>query len=161
MICTCVSREVCITYCISVTVWLSRNMCMIIAWLALTRPCFSCMCLSRGGFVFLVWLMQSVKYICFLHDVLYGIAWLLYQSISIAWFLFFSRDACISRDVLLSAHQLVIPGSSEEMSKFQEDTTSSSRVHLECTFPKIDINLHTKNVFELIYNRWAGHILEN
>ena len=46
-----------------------------------------------------------------------------------------------------------MPGSQEEMSRFQEDTVSTSKVHVECTFPKLDVNLHTKNIFENIYNR--------
>jgi len=49
-----------------------------------------------------------------------------------------------------------MPGSQEEMTKFQEDTVSSSKVHVECTFPRLDVNLHTKDVFENIYNRWVG-----
>ena len=46
-----------------------------------------------------------------------------------------------------------MPGSQEEMSTFQEDTVTSSKVHVECTFPRLDVNLHTKDVFENIYNR--------
>ena len=46
-----------------------------------------------------------------------------------------------------------MPGTQEEMTKFQEDTVSSSKVHVECTFPRLDVNLHTKDVFENIYNR--------
>lgn len=49
--------------------------------------------------------------------------------------------------------QLLMPGTQEEMSRFQEDTVSSSKVHVECTFPRLDVNLHTKDVFENIYNR--------
>ena len=39
------------------------------------------------------------------------------------------------------------------MSTFQEDTVTSSKVHVECTFPRLDVNLHSKDVFENIYNR--------
>lgn len=46
-----------------------------------------------------------------------------------------------------------MPGTQEEMTRFQEDTVSSSKVHVECTFPRLDVNLHTKDVFENIYNR--------
>lgn len=46
-----------------------------------------------------------------------------------------------------------MPGTQEEMTKFQEDTVSSSKVHVECTFPRLDVNLHTKDDFENIYNR--------
>ena len=46
-----------------------------------------------------------------------------------------------------------MPGTQEEMTRFQEDTVSSSKVHVECTFPRLDANLHTKDVFENIYNR--------
>lgn len=51
--------------------------------------------------------------------------------------------------------QLLMPGSQEEMTKFQDDTVSSSKLHIECTFPRLDVNLHTKDVFENIYNRWV------
>lgn len=51
--------------------------------------------------------------------------------------------------------QLLMPGSQEEMTKFQDDTVSSSKLHVECTFPRLDVNLHTKDVFENIYNRWV------
>lgn len=47
-----------------------------------------------------------------------------------------------------------MPGSQEEMRKFQEDTVATSRVHVECSFSRFDVNLHTKDVFENIYNRW-------
>lgn len=50
-----------------------------------------------------------------------------------------------------------MPGSQEEMTKFQEDTVASSKVHVECTFPRLDVNLHTKDVFENIYNRWVDY----
>ena len=46
-----------------------------------------------------------------------------------------------------------MPGSQEEMRKFQEDTVATSRVHVECSFSRFDVNLHTKDVFENIYNR--------
>ena len=46
-----------------------------------------------------------------------------------------------------------MPGTREEMGKFQEDTVLTSRVHVECSFPRFDVNLHTKDVFENIYNR--------
>lgn len=50
-----------------------------------------------------------------------------------------------------------MPGSQEEMTKFQDYTVASSKVHVECTFPRLDVNLHTKDVFENIYNRWVDY----
>ena len=52
--------------------------------------------------------------------------------------------------------QLLMPGTQEEMGQFQEDAVSSSKVHVECTFPRLDVNLHTKDVFENIYNRYEN-----
>ena len=57
---------------------------------------------------------------------------------------------------ILQSQQLVMPGSQEEMAKFQEDTTATSKVHIECSFPQLDVNLHTDDIFEQIYNRYLG-----
>ncbi|XP_020613758.1 autophagy-related protein 2 homolog A-like [Orbicella faveolata] len=64
-----------------------------------------------------------------------------------------------SRPVMFETEELLMPGSQEEMTKFQEDTVASSKVHVECTFPRLDVNLHTKDVFENIYNRLASDLL--
>lgn len=64
-----------------------------------------------------------------------------------------------SRPVMFETEELLMPGTQEEMSKFQEETVSTSRVHVECTFPRFDVNLHTKEVFENIYNRLASDLL--
>lgn len=64
-----------------------------------------------------------------------------------------------SRPVMFETEELLMPGSQEEMTKFQDDTVSSSKVHVECTFPRLDVNLHTKDVFETIYNRVASDLL--
>lgn len=64
-----------------------------------------------------------------------------------------------SRPVMFETEELLMPGSQEEMSRFQEDTVSTSKVHVECTFPNLDVNLHTKNIFENIYNRLASDLL--
>ncbi|XP_029191275.2 LOW QUALITY PROTEIN: autophagy-related protein 2 homolog A-like [Acropora millepora] len=64
-----------------------------------------------------------------------------------------------SRPVMFETEELLMPGSQEEMSTFQEDTVTSSKVHVECTFPRLDVNLHSKDVFENIYNRLASDLL--
>lgn len=64
-----------------------------------------------------------------------------------------------SRPVMFETEELLMPGTREEMGKFQEDTVVTSRVHVECSFPRFDVNLHTKDVFENIYNRLATDLL--
>lgn len=64
-----------------------------------------------------------------------------------------------SRPVMFETEELLMPGSQEEMRKFQEDTVATSRVHVECSFSRFDVNLHTKDVFENIYNRLASDLL--
>ena len=48
---------------------------------------------------------------------------------------------------------MVIPGTVEEMKKFQEYTTMYSKLTINCYLPFLEANLHTNEIFELLYNR--------
>ncbi|XP_032229224.2 autophagy-related protein 2 homolog B isoform X2 [Nematostella vectensis] len=64
-----------------------------------------------------------------------------------------------SKPVMFEAEELVLPGNQEDMHNFQQDTIATSQCRIEFTLPRLDINLHTKDLFEKIYNRIASDLL--
>ena len=55
--------------------------------------------------------------------------------------------------------QIVRPGSISEMNAFQEFATVSSKLAVNCYFPSMQLNLHTNDIFEVVYNRFI-HLSE-
>ena len=51
------------------------------------------------------------------------------------------------------SYQLVMPGSIAEMNTFKDIASATSRYYISLNFPDLQLNLHDKDIFELIYNR--------
>ena len=60
-------------------------------------------------------------------------------------------------DVIVLSFQLVIPGDRAEMTEFQEKAANNTRMLLDLTLPNVNVVLHNKNFFEILYNRY-GHL---
>ncbi|XP_029036559.2 autophagy-related protein 2 homolog B [Osmia bicornis bicornis] len=50
--------------------------------------------------------------------------------------------------------ELIIPGSREEMMEFMDDGFHSSRIQLEINFPCVSVQIPSKRLYELLYNRF-------
>ncbi|XP_053986087.1 autophagy-related protein 2 homolog B isoform X1 [Hylaeus volcanicus] len=55
--------------------------------------------------------------------------------------------------------ELIIPGSREEMLEFMDEGTRSSRIQLEINFPCVFVQIPSKHLFELLYNRFNSDLL--
>ncbi|XP_076166580.1 autophagy-related 2 isoform X3 [Ptiloglossa arizonensis] len=55
--------------------------------------------------------------------------------------------------------ELIIPGSREEMLEFMDDGTRGSRIQLEINFPCVSVQIPSKHIFELLYNRFNTDLL--
>ncbi|XP_065067241.1 autophagy-related protein 2 homolog B-like [Rhopilema esculentum] len=60
---------------------------------------------------------------------------------------------------MFEKEELVMPGSIPEMNSFQDIASSSSKFFVSLSFPDLQLNLHEKSVFELIYNRLFNDLL--
>ncbi|XP_043525615.1 autophagy-related protein 2 homolog B isoform X2 [Frieseomelitta varia] len=50
--------------------------------------------------------------------------------------------------------ELIIPGNREEMFEFMDEGTRSSRIQLEINFPCVSVQIPSKHLYELLYNRF-------
>ncbi|XP_033188946.1 autophagy-related 2 [Bombus vancouverensis nearcticus] len=50
--------------------------------------------------------------------------------------------------------ELIIPGSREEMLEFMDEGIRSSRIQLEINFPCVSVQIPSKHLYELLYNRF-------
>lgn len=55
--------------------------------------------------------------------------------------------------------ELIIPGDKEEIDKFVEDATNSARIQLEIQLPSISMQLASKHIYEVLYNRINSDLL--
>lgn len=54
---------------------------------------------------------------------------------------------------------MVIPGDKQEIEAFIEQTTQKSRIHLQVFLPDVSMQLISKHVYELLYNRINNDLL--
>ncbi|KAJ8967898.1 hypothetical protein NQ317_015420 [Molorchus minor] len=57
------------------------------------------------------------------------------------------------------AEELIIPGDKHEINEFMTSTIESCKVHVEVFLPSVSIQLATKHIYELIYNRINNDLL--
>lgn len=53
---------------------------------------------------------------------------------------------------------MIIPGSREEMLEFIEEGTRGSRVQVEISLPSVSVQIPSKHLYELLYNRFNTDI---
>ncbi|XP_076267231.1 autophagy-related 2 isoform X1 [Rhynchophorus ferrugineus] len=54
---------------------------------------------------------------------------------------------------------LVIPGDKDELDEFEKSTTASTEILVELNMPIVSLQLHSKRIYELIYNRINNDLL--
>lgn len=54
--------------------------------------------------------------------------------------------------------ELVIPGSRQEMLDFIEEGTRGSRIQLEISLPCVSLQIPSKHLYELLYNRFNSDL---
>ena len=64
-----------------------------------------------------------------------------------------------SQPVMYENEEMIMPGSIAEMNAFQEDALSSSKLAINCYLPNLKMNLHSSEIFELLYNRICGDLM--
>ncbi|KAJ8968662.1 hypothetical protein NQ314_002185, partial [Rhamnusium bicolor] len=57
------------------------------------------------------------------------------------------------------AEELILPGEKHEMEEFIKSTMKSSKIHVDIYLPMISIQLKSKHIYELIYNRINNDLL--
>lgn len=57
------------------------------------------------------------------------------------------------------AEELIIPGDKEEIDNFVKASIESSRIQLEVQIPKISMQLASKHIYEVLYNRINSDLL--
>ncbi|KAM3960547.1 LOW QUALITY PROTEIN: autophagy-related protein 2 homolog A-like [Aphomia sociella] len=55
--------------------------------------------------------------------------------------------------------QLIVPGNEEEMSEFTTSAIENSSIHLEFNLPILSLQLESKQIYEIIYNRINSDLL--
>lgn len=55
--------------------------------------------------------------------------------------------------------ELIIPGNRQEMTEFIEEGTRNSRIQLEISLPCASVQIPSKHLYELIYNRFNTDLL--
>ena len=55
--------------------------------------------------------------------------------------------------------ELIIPGSKQEMNEFIEEATRHTRIQLEIGLPCASVQIPSKHLYELIYNRLNTDLL--
>lgn len=61
----------------------------------------------------------------------------------------YHRDFSLYRE----GEELVIPGNRQEMMEFIEEGASSAKVQIEISFPCLSVQIPSKHLYELLYNR--------
>lgn len=60
---------------------------------------------------------------------------------------------------LEDSEELIIPGDKEEINDFIQTTTDSARIQIEVRLPVISVQLGSKHMYEVIYNRINNDLL--
>lgn len=64
-----------------------------------------------------------------------------------------------TQQTMYENEEMVLPGSVAEMNAFQEFATMNSKYSINCYVPYVQMNLHTNDIFELVYNRFFGDLM--
>lgn len=74
-------------------------------------------------------------------------------------FMYHKEEVSDKSEVKNVSEEHVLPGDKEELREFQEKTAANSCLLIEITVPKGDIFFHSKDFYELIYNRLCNDLL--
>lgn len=57
------------------------------------------------------------------------------------------------------SEELIIPGDKEEINEFVQSTTENSRIQIEVRLPTVSMQLVSKHIYEVVYNRINNDLL--
>lgn len=77
--------------------------------------------------------------------------WILFNPLFSFWTEFFY--------VIDDSEELILPGDKQELNEFIKSTTDNCKIQVEIFLPMLSVQLHSKHIYELIYNRINNDLL--